>query len=243
MDISQYIIIQQSCKSRMVFVTSIFTTGYAIGDFLWPVLYKVFLDLYSWRGSVLVQGALISNVAVLTLLQTSMVNDKGATVATKTDLMEEALIANHGSVKTKLNDSSESQKNSIKSLADEESNNKTDNNCKNIFSNLTWLDLQVTFAHFLYSFGDAFVHFMIAVRMHYTQLTQEQIVVVMSAGGLIGLSRIIPASMIDRLNLNRIRVEGIFCLLIGLITLVSVTFTTFPLVLTYFVAFGFLQCK
>ena len=33
----------------------------------------MFLDLYTWRGSLLVQGALISNVAVLTLLQTSTV--------------------------------------------------------------------------------------------------------------------------------------------------------------------------
>ena len=70
-DINQYIIIQEKVKSRIVFVTSIFTTGYAIGDFIWPVLYKLFLDAYSWRGTFLIQGALIANISVLALIQTS----------------------------------------------------------------------------------------------------------------------------------------------------------------------------
>ena len=70
-DINQYIIIQEKVKSRIVFATSIFTTAYAIGDFIWPVLYKLFLDAYSWRGTFLIQGALIANISVLALIQTS----------------------------------------------------------------------------------------------------------------------------------------------------------------------------
>ena len=62
-----------------------------------------------------------------------------------------------------------------------------------IISGLTWWDIQVTLSHFLYCFGDAFVHYMIAVRMNYINLSHEEIVIVMSAGGLIGLTRMIPA--------------------------------------------------
>ena len=40
---------------------------------MWPIVYKLLLDVYSWRGAFLIQGALMANISVLVLLQTSTI--------------------------------------------------------------------------------------------------------------------------------------------------------------------------
>ena len=68
---TMYIILQENVKTNIVFATAIATTGYAIGDFLWPLIYKILLDEYTWRGAFLIHGALLFNHAVLVLILTS----------------------------------------------------------------------------------------------------------------------------------------------------------------------------
>ena len=76
-NISQYVIIQENVKTNTVLAASIFTLGHAISAFLWPIIYKVLLDTYSWRGAFLIQGAIVLHNAVLILLETSdLIKDK-----------------------------------------------------------------------------------------------------------------------------------------------------------------------
>ena len=58
-----------------MFATSVATTGYAIGDFIWPIVYKLLLNTYAWRGAFLIQAGLIFNQAVLILILTSGIED------------------------------------------------------------------------------------------------------------------------------------------------------------------------
>ena len=68
---TMYIILQETVKTNIVFATAIATTGYAIGDFFWPLMYKLLLDEYTWRGAFLIHGALLFNHTVLVLILTS----------------------------------------------------------------------------------------------------------------------------------------------------------------------------
>ena len=106
---------------------------------------------------------------------------------------------------------------------------------------LSMPDVLMTFGHFLFCCGDAFGHFMIGVRMDYIGLSKQQIVIAMAARGGISLTRPIPAFIIDRLNLNRIKASGMLTFLLGLSTMISVTFTTFPAILSFFIIWGFIQ--
>ena len=70
-DVTEYIILQENIKKNIVFATSVATTGYAIGGFIWPIVYKLLLDTYAWRGAFLIQAGIVFNQAVLVLILTS----------------------------------------------------------------------------------------------------------------------------------------------------------------------------
>lgn len=108
---------------------------------------------------------------------------------------------------------------------------------------MTACDFWMVFAGFLYRTGEAFSKYMIGVRMFYIGLSKEEIMWVLAAMGMIGLVRVVPCYVIDRLDLNRIVTAGVFTFVLGASTMISVTFTTFPLMMVFGVFFGFCQCK
>ena len=79
--------------------------------------------------------------------------------------------------------------------------------------------------------------------MDYIQLTRKQKVTAMSARGAVGLLRMAPCYLIDIFKFNRIEVASLLSFLLGLLTVISVTFTGFPAILVYFVVWGITQCK
>ena len=183
----------------------------------------------------------MSNIAVRRIIQTSKMEE--SQLRAKESIMQETNV-NYDEKETEFatNELLDDQKDTASIYMQELEIEYCSSKVNKFRQSFTSWDTQATLSHFLYSFGDAFVHFMIAVRMHYIGLSKDEIVTVMSAGGLVGLSRMFPSYIIDRFDFNRIEAGGVFCLLIGLTTQISVTFT-FPLTLAYFVAFGFLQCK
>ena len=84
---------------------------------------------------------------------------------------------------------------------------------------------------------------MIAVRLDYIQLSKQQIVTVMSARGAVGLTRLIPCYLIDKFKLDRTNVAGLLSFLLGISTMISVTFNVFHVNLAFFIVWGFMQGK
>ena len=228
-------------KTNIVLGTSVFTTGFSIGGLVWPILYQIFLDAYTWRGAFLLQAAFGLNSCILIMIQTSKLlnhsppaesNKAVETKKLETDIMLGELKenGNYRQIQETVvkNNDEVSFYNRIKHFL------RTD---------LTIWDFLIIMACFLYNSGDAFTHYMIAVRMDYIDLTKQEMVTAMSARGAIGLIRVLPSYLIDKYKLNRTKTAGTLSLLIGLSTMASVTFTTFPTVLIFFLAWGMMQCK
>ena len=241
----QNMMIQENVKTNKVLATSVFTTGYAISGFLWPILYKVFLDLYSWRGAFLLQGAIMINSTTLAVIQTSKF--------WKSEILKQRKLCRQkeGKCEIMLNNLDHKEKH------DSEANlysshldiqypvpNSFSQKIKQVVkTDLSFWDCLITCAYFLYCCGDTFSHFMIGVRMDYIQLTRKEIVTAMSTRGAIGLLRIVPCYLIDKFKFNRTKVASVLSFLLGLLTMISVTFTAFPAILVYFIVWGITQCK
>ena len=103
---------------------------------------------------------------------------------------------------------------------------------------LTVWDILLTAGHFVFWIGDTFLFFMVAVRMDYIGLTKDQIVITMVARGAIRLTRIIPSYLIDKYKTKWLKVTAMCTFLMGAVAMVSMAFTTFPLMLVYFVFWG-----
>ena len=237
-------IIQENIKTNIVLATSVSTSGYAIGSFLWPIVYKILLDNFTWRGAFLIQGAIGLNNAAFILMQTSPLMPFKHNQQKECDNIrknQEPVTQLQLPIENNDKDTHFSLKRDDKEQKQSKTNwNKQSNILK---TDLSIWEILMTLGHFAFWFGDAFSYFMVAVRLDYIGLSREQIVTVMAARGFVGLTRIIPSYIIDRFQCNRIKVAGIFALLMGMVGLISVTFRTFPSILVYFIFWGFAQCK
>ena len=235
MDINQYTMSQENIKTKIVFATAIITTGFSIGDSVWPIIFKVFLDPYGWRGALLLVAAIVSNIAVLLMVETtwgikfqeqSRTNCKqhesnpGELEQTDVDigLKENPLDGNIAET----------------SIGPSRSRHKCD---------ITIWDALMIAGHFFFFCGHVFSQDFIAVRMDHIGLLQADIVTVLSAKGMIGLIRVLPSFLIDKFKLNRIKVTGFISLTAGILCMSSTACTTFPLMMVFGVSYGFLQCK
>ena len=243
-NLSQYVIIQENIKTNIVLATSVSTSGYAVGSFLWPIVYKILLDTFSWRGAFLIQGAMGLNNVAFILMQTSPLMP-----IRQIQQKECHNIRKNQEPVMQLNMPNENDDKDIEIVRKRDNKepprNKTDCNklANTLKTDLCIWEILMTLGHFVFWFGDAFSYFMVAVRLDYIGLSREQMVTVMAARGFVGLTRIIPSYIIDRFQFNRIKVLGTFALLMGIFGLISVTFRTFPLILVYFIFWGFSQCK
>ena len=228
----QFTIIQEKVKSSITLATSVFTTGFSIGAFIWPILYKKLLDSYTWRGAFLLQGALGANSFILVMIQTSTL--------LKTNIFSKKII------NTK-EEEIELDKTDDKNNDQQDVDVKKETFCfkrkKTFKTDLTIWAAFITFAYFFYCCGDTFSHYMIAVRLDYIQLSKQQIVTVMSARGAVGLTRLIPCYLIDKFKLDRTKVAGLLSFLLGISTMISVTFNVFHVNLAFFIVWGFMQGK
>ena len=241
----QNTMIQEHVKTNKVLATSVFTTGYAISGFLWPLIYKVFLDLYSWRGAFLLQGAIMINSSILAMIQTSDF--------WKSEILQQGRISEQkeGECETMMNNLGDKEEQDSEvdvhfSHLDAQYHvlNSFSRKIKQVLKiDLNFWDGLIICAYFLYCCGDTFSHFMIRVRMDYIQLTRKQIVTAMSARGAIGLLRMVPCYLIDKFKFNRTKVASLLSFLLGLLTMISVTFAEFPAILVYFCVWGITQCK
>ena len=211
--------------------TSVFTTGYAISGLVWPILYKLFLDADTWRGAFLLQVAIGINSFILIMIQTSKVvhvyqDDNSHTSKSKNSEEENEMMLGN------LGDDENSKPMKILNVK-RNGNFSLFNKAKKLFrTDLSMWDSLITLAYFLCNAGDTFSHYMTAVRMNYVDITREEIVFAMSARGALGLIRVLPT-----------KVAGVLSFLTGLSTMISDTFTTFPTILIYFLAWGIMQCK
>ena len=157
----QNTMIQEHVKTNKVLATSVFTTGYAISGFLWPILYKVFLDLYSWRGAFLLQGAIMINSSILAMIQTSNF--------WKTKILQQERISEQkeGEREIMLNNLGDKEKQDSEadfSHLDVQFpvSNSFGQKMKQVWKiDLNFWDGLIICAYFLYCCGDTFSHFMI----------------------------------------------------------------------------------
>ena len=104
-------------------------------------------------------------------------------------------------------------------------------------------DILITLTQFMFSAGDTFVQYMIARRMTYISFSRTQMMWIISVKGVIGILRLVPCYIIDKLDLNRTALAAVFTAILGISSMVSVTFSSFSLMMMYGIVYGFSQGK
>ena len=56
--------VQQYFQERRSLATGIFMTGLSVGTFLWPPLLRWLIDMFSWKGALMIEGAIVFNGVV-----------------------------------------------------------------------------------------------------------------------------------------------------------------------------------
>ncbi len=230
-DLLNWIILQDNFVKRRTTASAIYCCGYSIGAFLWPPLYRIFLDEYSWRGAFLMQGAVQFHIAICVLLQTHnpITHNIGTKLQeSKAELDQELEVFENGTTTKQIQDAKEMQ--TVPQQKEER-------------STFTFKEILFLCALFLFYCGDSFGELMTAVRLAYVGLSKKQITIVLSAGGITGIIRVLPAWIIDKLKINKLVTSAVFAFCLGVLMLISILFTNFGTMLFYFVMFAFFQCK
>ncbi len=220
-----HIIILENFTKKRTTANAMYCCGYSIGAFLWPPIYRTLLDKYSWRGAFLMEGAIQFHIAICVLLETH--NPIRKTPEPKESKEEhnqavldvlEMEVTRDMEITTSFTQSKETNGSPFKVIL-------------------------FLFALFLFYCGDCFGEFMIAVRLAYVGLNKTQITIILSASGITGIIRILPAWIIDKLNIRTLWASGVLALCLGTLVLISLLFTNFGTMLFFFIMFAFFKCK
>ncbi len=118
----------------------------------------------------------------------------------------------------------------------------TDTSCLAGFQDTpTVWDFLMTLSQLTFSSGDAFVHFLIARRMTYISFSMTQMMWIISVKGIVGILRVVPCYIIDKLDLNRTVLLALVTAVLGIGCMVSVMFSSYSLMMVYGIFYGFGQ--